>query len=134
MGNLWVHTRSNIKNIRKHIFKPRTMVQNCSLILAVSTRIEYVWSWCGLDPTALQRPGECSSQGDLCDTLRKVPLLGTSTVGRQMESDDWQGLDQVTTPVPGKHRCLTAASGDMMRGGKEGCDEERERCTKRCSF
>lgn len=50
MGNLWVHMGSNIKNISKHICKPRTMVQTCSLKLAVSTRLEYVWSWCGLDP------------------------------------------------------------------------------------
>lgn len=93
--------------------------------------LELVWTGPQSPAAAwgMQFPGR-----PLWHTLKKVPLLGTSTVGRQMESDDWQGLDQVTTPVPGKHRCLTAATGDMMRGGEEECDEEREKCTKRCSF
>lgn len=94
MGNLWVHMRSNIKNIRKHIFKPRMMVQNCSLTLALS-RLEYVWSWCGLDPhSPAAALGNAIPGRPLWRTLRKVPLLGTSTAGRQRESNDWQGLDK----------------------------------------
>lgn len=48
--------------------------------------------------------------------LRKVPLLGTRTADRQREPNDWQGLDQVASPVPGRHSYLTAATKTTYLG------------------
>ena len=86
MGNLWVHMRSNITNIRKHICKPRTMVQNCSLTLALSTRLEYVWSWYGLDPAALQLWG-MQFREDLSDALWGLDPTALQLWGMQFRED-----------------------------------------------
>ena len=74
--------------------------------------LELVW----IRPRSPAALGNAIPGRPLWRALRKVPLLGTRTADRQREPNDWQGLDQVASPVPGRHSCLTAATKTTYLG------------------
>ena len=74
--------------------------------------LELVW----IRPRSPAALGNAVPGRPLWRALRKVPLLGTRTADRQREPNDWQGLDQVASPVPGRHSCLTAATKTTYLG------------------
>ena len=74
--------------------------------------LELVW----IRPRSPAALGNAVPGRPLWRALRKVPLLGTRTAVRQREPNDWQGLDQVASPVPGRHSCLTAATKTTYLG------------------